>query len=92
MTSKLTRTTLSLPKELLAATDKLIFRGKAKNRNQFIAEAISAKLAAIPSKAEIDAAFEGMADDIEYQCEALQIEASWANASWEALKLGEAHT
>lgn len=79
MKSKLTRTTLSLPEVLLAATDKLISQGKAKSRNQFIAEAIASSLAAI-EKAEIDAAFAGMAEDMEYQQEALQIEAEFATA------------
>ena len=88
MKSKVTRTTLSLPEELLKATDKLVSSGKVKSRNQFVAEAIASHLATI-EKAEIDAAFAEMADDIEYQREALQIEAEFAQASWEALELGE---
>ena len=91
MQSKVIRTTLSLPEELLKATDKLVSSGKVKSRNQFIAEAISSHLAAI-EKAEIDAAFAEMANDIEYQQEALQIEAEFAQASWEALELGESQS
>ena len=83
-----TRTTLSLPQELLEATDKLIAEGEAKSRNQFITEAIALHLKNTQRK-KIDTAFEAMADDSEYQREALQIEAEFATASWEVLELGE---
>ena len=88
MKEKTVRTTLSLPAELLEATDLLVKQGKIKSRNQFIAEAISNELAA-REKTEIDAAFSEMAADREYQAEALQIEAEFATASWEALQVGE---
>jgi metal-responsive CopG/Arc/MetJ family transcriptional regulator len=88
MKSKITRTIFSIPKELLEETDRLVCSGKTKSRNEFIAEALASHLAAI-EKAEIDAAFAEMAQDREYQREALQIEAEFATASWETLKLGE---
>ena len=87
MTAK-TRTTLSLPSKLLQATDELIAKGKIKNRNEFIAEAIALRLQAL-EKEEIDAEFAHMANDTEYQEEALQIEAEFTSASWEALNIGE---
>ena len=65
-------------------------QGKIKSRNQFIAEAISKELAA-REKTEIDAAFSEMSVDQEYQVEALQIDAEFATASWEALEVGEAN-
>ena len=46
------------------------------------------ELAAL-KRAEIDTAFADMANDTEYQAEALQIEAEFFLASWEALQLGE---
>ena len=39
---------------------------------------------------EIDAAFAEMAHDAEYQAEALQLEAEFAVAQWEALQIAEA--
>jgi metal-responsive CopG/Arc/MetJ family transcriptional regulator len=82
------RTTLTLPSELLEGTDRAVSQGKAKSRNEFVAQALRRELAAL-KRAEIDAAFAPMADDAEYRSEALQIEAEFATASWEALQMGE---
>lgn len=81
-------TTIKLPADLLEATDKAVREGKAKSRNEFIARALRRELAA-QKRAEIAAAFAGMANDAEYQVEALQIEAEFATADWEAWQLGE---
>lgn len=88
MEKQIVRTTLALASELLEATDKAVSQGKAKSRNEFVAQALRHELAAL-RRAEIDAAFAEMANDAEYQSEALQIEAEFAKASWEALQLGE---
>lgn len=88
MEKQIVRTTLALPSELLEATDKVVSQGKAKSRNDFVAQALRHELAAL-RRAEIDAAFAEMANDAEYQAEARQIEAEFATASWEALQLGE---
>ena len=88
MSQNLIRTTISLPKELLSATDKLLEQGKIKSRNHFITQAVTKELAAL-QEAEIDKEFTYMAEDKDYQAAALQIEAEFAHASWEALKLGE---
>ena len=88
MKKQTVRTTLNLPSELLEDTDRAVSQGKAKNRNEFVAQALRNELAAL-RKAEIDAAFSAMADDAEYQAEAQQIEAEFATACWEALQLGE---
>ena len=82
------RTTLSLPAELIEATDLVVNQGKAKSRAEFIAQAIRHELAAI-KRAEIDAALAEMAQDPEYQAEVLKMEAEFASASWEALQLEE---
>lgn len=82
------RTTLTLPAKLLEDTDLAVNQGKAKSRNDFVAQALRNELSAL-RKAEIDAAFAPMANDTEYQAEALQIEAELTEASWEALQLGE---
>ncbi|MDR9894841.1 ribbon-helix-helix protein, CopG family [Aetokthonos hydrillicola Thurmond2011] len=82
------RTTLTLPKELLEATDKAVREGKAKSRNDFVALALRRELAAM-KRAEIDAALMEMATDPDYQAEVLKLEAEFATAEWEALQLGE---
>lgn len=88
MKQKTIRTTLTLPLELLEATDKAVSQGKAKSRNEFVAQALQHELTAL-KRAEIDAALAEMAQDPEYQAEVLKMEAEFAGASWEALQLGE---
>jgi metal-responsive CopG/Arc/MetJ family transcriptional regulator len=88
MKNQTVRTTLTLPSELLEATDKAVQQGKAKSRNEFVAQALRRELAAL-KRAEIDAALAEMAKDPEYQAEVLKMEAEFASAQWEALQLGE---
>jgi metal-responsive CopG/Arc/MetJ family transcriptional regulator len=88
MKNQTVRTTITLPAELLAATDKAVSQGKAKSRNEFVAQALLHELEAL-KRAEIDAALMEMAQDPEYQAQVLQMEAEFAVASWEALQLGE---
>jgi len=82
------RTTITLPAELLDATDRAVSQGKAKSRNEFVAQALLHELEAL-KKAEIDAALIEMTQDPEYQSQVLQMEAEFAAASWEAWQLGE---
>lgn len=82
------RTTLTIPKELLEATDKAVLEGKAKNRNDFVVQALKRELAA-QKRAEIDAALAEMTRDPDYQTEVLRMEVEFATAQWEALQLGE---
>ncbi|MBD2776208.1 ribbon-helix-helix domain-containing protein [Iningainema tapete] len=83
------RTTLTLPAELLEATDKAVQSGKAKSRNDFVARALRRELAAL-KRAEIDAAFAQMANDAEYHAEAKMIAEEFASSDWEAWQLAEA--
>jgi metal-responsive CopG/Arc/MetJ family transcriptional regulator len=89
MPSTSTRTTISLPTVLLAATDRAVIEGKAKSRNDLITRAIQKELA-LMRRAEIDADLADMAQDAEYQVEVLQMEAEFAVAQWEALQTIEA--
>jgi metal-responsive CopG/Arc/MetJ family transcriptional regulator len=82
------RTTLALPIELLEAADRAVRKGKAKSRNEFVTQALRRELAA-QKRAEIDAAFAAMADDIEYQAEAAMISNEFVKADWEAFEIGE---
>jgi metal-responsive CopG/Arc/MetJ family transcriptional regulator len=88
MKAETIRTTLTIPKELLEATDKAVLEGKAKSRNDFVIQALKRELAA-QKRAEIDAALAEMARDPDYQASVLKMEAEFAQAQWEALQLGE---
>lgn len=88
MDNSIVRTTITLPEQLLKATDKAVAEGKAKNRNEFVAQALRRELAKI-KRAEIDAALTEMTQDPDYQAEVLKMEAEFASAQWEALQTGE---
>lgn len=91
MKNQTVRTTITLPAELLAATDEAVSQGKARSRNEFVAQALLHELETL-KRAEIDAALVEMAQDREYQAQVLKMEAEFAVASWEALQLGESPT
>ncbi len=84
MNQKTIRTTLTLPSELIKATDKIVKTGKVKSRNQFIAQAIQKELA-YQRSIEIDSALAEMCQDTDYQTEILQMDSEFSSASWEAL-------
>ncbi|MFH7028093.1 MAG: ribbon-helix-helix domain-containing protein [Heteroscytonema crispum UTEX LB 1556] len=88
MENRTVRTTLSLPAELIEECDRAVKEGKAKSRNEFVALALRHELAA-QKRADIDAAFATMADDVEYHAEAATINNEFAQADWEALEIGE---
>ncbi|AKG20560.1 CopG family ribbon-helix-helix protein [Calothrix sp. 336/3] len=88
MDKRTIRTTLTLPAELLEATDRVVGEGKARSRNEFIARAIRHELA-VQKRAEIDAEFAQMANDREYQTETAIIYQEFAQSDWEAWQLGE---
>ena len=57
------RTTITLPKSLLEATDQRVKEGKAKNRNDFITLAVKKQLEQL-KREEIDTALAEMAQDL----------------------------
>ncbi len=67
----------------------MVKEGCARSRNEFVAMALLHEIEA-HKRAEIDAAFAGMADDAEYQAESLRIASEFALAEWEAIQLAEA--
>jgi metal-responsive CopG/Arc/MetJ family transcriptional regulator len=85
------RTTLSIPADLLEATDQLVRLGCVRSRNEFVAIALRHEIEA-HKRAEIDTAFAGMADDTEYQAESLAIASEFALAEWEAFQLSESQS
>jgi metal-responsive CopG/Arc/MetJ family transcriptional regulator len=89
MVTKVVRTTLALPADLLEQVDHAVQAGKARSRNVFVATALRHELAA-QEMAEIDAGFAGMADDEEYQAEALALAEGFSSEEWEAFRRAEA--
>ena len=86
MVASVTRTTL--PAELLARVDQAVRQGRARNRNSFVAAALERDLAA-QGQADLDAEFAAMAEDEAYLGESLQLEAEFAGANTDALRLAE---
>jgi len=82
------RTTITLPTELLTALDQAIRDGMARSRNEFLVSAVRSQLAEC-RRAKIDAAFEAMATDPEYQQEAAEIAEEFAASDWEAFQHAE---
>ena len=89
MKTETVRTTLTISRELLEATDKAVLEGKAKSRNDFVAQALRRELA-LQKRSEVDAALAEMANDPDYQAEVIKLEVEFATAQWEALQLEEA--
>jgi metal-responsive CopG/Arc/MetJ family transcriptional regulator len=83
-----TRTTLALPADLLAAVDEAVRAGKARSRNEFVALALR-RLLDEQERMRIDAEFALMAEDEEYLAEARRIAEEFAVSDWEALQIGE---
>lgn len=88
MGTRMIRTTLALPADLLAAVDQAVRAGQARSRNELVSRALERELAA-QRRAAIDADFALMANDEEYRAEAEQIMKEFAYADWEAFQLGE---
>jgi metal-responsive CopG/Arc/MetJ family transcriptional regulator len=72
MSTPTIRTTLSIPTDLLQATDNMVKHGKTPSRNQFIAQALKHELTAL-KRAEIDATLIEMTQQADYQAEVLQM-------------------
>lgn len=83
MATQTVRTTLALPADLLAAVDQAVQAGKARSRNELVRIALERELEA-QERAAIDAAFAEMAQDLDYQAEAKQIDREFPASDWEA--------
>ena len=84
--TKLIRTTLSLPADLLDSIDEITSSGRIKSRNEFAIRAIRRELE-WQKRQEIDTALAEMLQAPEYQATVKQMEAEFSTASWEALTM-----
>jgi len=91
MASNVIRTTITLPADLVAAADTAVRSGKVRSRNELVSIALRHELAA-RERAEIDAAFAGMADDPLYRADVETLAREFAGADWEALRIAEGET
>ena len=82
------QTTLRLPKPLYDQARNCAEKTTVQSINEFFVAAISAYLK-ILRRRRIDAAFCEMAEDAEYQKEALLIAEEFSASDWEALELTE---
>jgi Arc/MetJ-type ribon-helix-helix transcriptional regulator len=82
------QTTLRLPKQLYERIKSHVQRDQTVSVNEFIVNALAAYVRAVERKA-IDDAFLGMADDKQYQREALMIAEQFAASDAEALEISE---
>ena len=85
MQKQTVRTTVTLPDQLLKAVDQAVEAGKAKSRNELIANALRRELAAL-RRLEIDSAFQEMSADQEYRDESLNLSEEFAESDSETLK------
>lgn len=86
--SRVRRTTVALPADLLAAADRAVRAGSARSRAELLARGLRRELAA-QRRAAVDAAFEAMVHDPDYQTDAVRIAEEFRFADWEALQLGD---
>jgi metal-responsive CopG/Arc/MetJ family transcriptional regulator len=84
-------TTLTLPSDLLAAVDKVVREGLARNRDELVASAIRRQLADLRRSA-LDAEFQHMAGDLDYQSDVQQILQEFAQADLETLRIDTQET
>ena len=84
MTGNLTRTTITLPADLLAQVDQAIGEGKAASRAAFLTAALRRELVAV-EEAAIDAEFVAMAADDDYQAEARSLGEEFVTEEWQIL-------
>jgi len=84
------RTTVRLPKAIYDEARNLIEENvvPVDSMNDFLVSAIAAYVKIVKRK-QIDAAFSGMATDLEFQKEALLIAEEFAQSDWEALEIAE---
>jgi hypothetical protein len=82
------QTTLRLPKQLYERIKSHVQHDQTLSVNEFIVNALAAYVRAVERKA-IDDAFLGMADDKQYQREALAIAEQFSASDAEALELSE---
>ena len=85
-------TTVRLPKAVYQRAKTAVEKSEAASSfNEFVVNAIEEKLHGL-SEAEIDSAFAGMANDIDYQREAVALTQQFEPSDWEALQFsGVAH-
>ena len=94
MAAEETRLTVEIPRDLLAAADRVVRAGHARSREDLVVVALRHELDALTRdrqarNASIDAEFDRMAHDADSQSEAVQLDREFSGASWEAFQASE---
>ncbi len=93
MAAEATRLTVEIPSDLLEAADLAVRAGHAPTRDDLVIAALRHELHSLSRRqarrAELDAEFARLSDDVEAQAEALRLDGEFASASWEALRSTE---
>jgi metal-responsive CopG/Arc/MetJ family transcriptional regulator len=84
MSTKIIRTTLALPADLIAAADRMVQGGVARSRNELIASALRHELETRHREA-VDASIASMAYDDDYLSELQEIMGEFATADIESM-------
>lgn len=84
MATRVVRTTVALPIDLLEAADRVVRRGSARSRNELVEAALRRELEA-RHRETVDASIADMARDAEYLLDVRLIMAEFASADSETL-------
>jgi hypothetical protein len=87
-TARNIQTTLRLPRQLYERVKRYVEEEQTRSVNDFIVNALAIHVRALERKA-IDDSFQGMAEDKQYQREALRIADQFARSDAEAIELSE---
>ncbi|MGB7282959.1 MAG: hypothetical protein WBE13_11915 [Candidatus Acidiferrum sp.] len=87
-TARNIQTTLRLPRQLYERVKGYVDREQTRSVNDFIVNALAIHVRALERKA-IDDSFQGMAEDKQYQREALRVAEQFARSDAEAIELSE---
>lgn len=82
---KYQNTTVRVPTRVYEQAKVAIGRSQGASFNEFVVQAIEEKVRRL-SEAEIDAAFDGMAQDPQYQRDAVAMAQEFEKSDWEALE------
>lgn len=83
-------TTVRLPRQVYERAKAVAVRSEASSFNEFVVQAIEEKVRRL-TEAEIDAAFEQMGNDADYQRSSVALAKEFEKSDWEALQSGNTH-
>jgi hypothetical protein len=83
-------TTVRLPRHVYERVKVVVVQSQASSFNEFVVQAIEEKVRRM-TEAEIDQAFAQMANDDDYQRDAIALSSAFEKSDWEASEIGARH-